>query len=190
MLNLKKYFVVGSVVSLGVCSLISTCYSESEMQGRMEEKLPTRVTTEAGERITFMGLNGGASNPIGNMGTTSEVAVVVGAQPEMGVGLGGELSTTRLDDLDKSQRTALLGQVEYKFGGDIPVARHSYFAVGAGPAVVKTQVKWAIAPAVGFDIPLSNKVHDTVSLGLNAKYMGVTNSPDAYVGSAAVKYWY
>lgn len=190
MLNLKKYFVAGSLVSLGVCSLVSTCYSQSEMQGRMEETLPARSSTETGERISYMGLSGGASNPIGDLNTSAEMAVGIGAQPEMGVGFGGELSTTRLDDPEENQRTALLGQVAYKLGGDVPVARHSYFSVGAGPAVVKTQIKWAIAPAVGFDIPLTNKVHDTISLGLNAKYMGVTSSPDAYVGSAAVKYWY
>lgn len=190
MLNLKKYFVVGSVISLGVCSLASTCFAEGEMQGKMEEKLPARVSTETGERITYMGLSGGASNPIGDLKTTPEMAVATGAQSEMGVGFGGELSTTRLDDPERNQRTALLGQVSYKIGGDVPVARHSYFSVGAGPALVKTQVKWAVSPAVGFDIPLTNKVHDIVSLGLNAKYMGVTSSPDAYVGSAAVKYWY
>lgn len=190
MLSFKKYFVTGSVLSFGVCSLISTCYSQSEMGGRMEEKLPTREYVEPSEKISFMGLSGGASIPVDNFGTTPEMGVSIGAHPDKGVGFGAELNTTRLDDIDKNQRTILLGQAAYKIGEDIPVAQNSYIAIGAGPAIVKTQVKWAVSPSVGFDIPLTNKVHDVVSLGLNAKYTGVTSSPDAYVGSAIVKYWY
>lgn len=189
MIGLKKCLLFGSVLSLGA-SMIGSGYAQEEMQGRMEEKLPTHVTHEVGERIGFMGLNGGVSNPIGKIGSTAEMAIVAGAQPETGVGYGGELSSTRLDDQDKTMRTTLLAQAAYKFGGDTPVVRNTYMSIGAGPSIVKTQVKFAVSPQVGFDIPLTNKVHDTVSLGLNAKYIGVTNSPDAYVGSAAVKYWY
>jgi hypothetical protein len=50
----------------------------------------------------------------------------------------------------------------------------------------------AIAPVIGFDIPLSRsrQTHDIFSFGFNVKYIGISNSPDSYVSNAVVKYWY
>lgn len=190
MINLKKISKCFCLLSVSIISSISIGFAQSEVQGSMEDRLPVKSFTDSSENIVFMGLTGGANNPVGPFKSSSEIGLVVGAQPELGIGYGGEVNTTRLDDADRTQRTLVLAQMAYKLGGDIPVLRRSYIALGAGPAIVKSQAKWAIAPAIGFDIPLNNQIHKTVSIGLNAKYVGITNSADSYVGSAAVKYWY
>jgi hypothetical protein len=190
MFTFKKKIAVLSLVAFGSFPFASVCYSQNDMQGRMEDKIQPPSISEKSPSIAFMGITGGANNSIGDSKTGAEIGVVAGSQQESGLGFGGEVNTTRMNDFDRTQRTSVLAQMAYKFGGDVAVAKDSYLAVGIGPAIVKNQIKWAVAPAVGFDIPLKNKVHDTVSLGLNAKYVGVTNSPDSYVGSAVVKYWY
>jgi len=189
MFTAKKSYVFSSLLVLGVLASVDVSYAQGDSEGRMEERVSPSSYAEKNEYVPYMGLTGGVNNP-SDYSSTAELGVVGGIQPEMGVGVGGEINTTSLDDTDRTQRTIALAQAAYKFGGDVPVARNSYFAIGAGPAFVKTQVKWAIAPAVGFDIPITTKTRDTVSLGVNAKYVGVTNSVDSYVGSAAVKYWY
>jgi hypothetical protein len=169
---------------------VNTCFAQYENQGTMEEKMPSSGTGERSEKIIYMGLVGGGENPNGPLRTETQVGIVAGAQYLSGVSYGAEVNTTKLDDVSRSQRTIATVQSGYKMGGDIPLLKDVYVAVGAGPAFVPDHVRWAIAPVVGFDIPLSKKMHEFVSIGLNAKYVGVTNSPDSYVGSAAVKYWY
>jgi hypothetical protein len=186
MSNSKKKITVASVV-LGIFLFNNACYSQSEM----EEKLPNRSVVDEGENRIYMGVSGGVNSPAGsNIATSTEVGVSVGHQPEMKPGIGVEVTNSQLQDSDKYQRTSVMAQSAYKIGGDIPLGRTSYMGLGAGPIFVKNKVRWAIAPALGFDIPLNNRTHDVVSLGLNAKYVGVTKSVDSYVGSATVKYWY
>lgn len=184
MLKKKSLFIVGLLLSTG------GCLAESEMQGRMEEKMEPWSAKSTSAYIYNMGLTGGGENPNGVFRTKTQLGVVANSQQIEGAGFGAEVNTTQLDDADKTRRTLALAQAAYRMGGDIPLIKDTYVAVGAGPAFVKSKVRWAVAPAVGFDVPLNNKIHETISLGLNARYVGVNSSPDSYVGSAAVKYWY
>jgi hypothetical protein len=179
-----------SLLIITLLAGVNTCFAQYENQGRMEEKMPTSAAAERSEKFVYMGIIGGGENPNGSLGTAAQVGLVAGSQFVSGLGYGGEVNTTQLDDADKTRRTITTAQVAYRMGGEVPLFKDSYAALGAGPAFVKSKVRWAVAPAVGFDVPLSRRNHETVSLGLNAKYVGVTSSPDSYVGSAVVKYWY
>jgi hypothetical protein len=190
MVSFKKIFKNNSMIVL--CSLlsVSTCYAQYSSEGKMEEKLPSKEAVEPGESTAYMGISGGINSPVGDVAQSPEASVAVGFFPVTNLDVGAEVSSARLDDSLKRQRTTLVAKTAYKIGGDTPVVSGTYLGVGAGPTMISDKLEWAVAPVVGIDLPLSEKKHNIVSLGLNAKYVGMTNSPDSYVGSAALKYWY
>lgn len=181
--SLKKIIIV-----FGFFSSINVCYSQQE---RMEERLIAPKPRQEGHSEYFVGLIGGVNSPVSSdIASSAEGGVSLAYQPGGALGLGAEVTTSELKDADRSQRVTTLIQTAYRVGGDIPIIRGSYLGVGAGPTYLDSKLEMAVAPMIGFDIPLSSQVHDIVSLGLNAKYIGINNSPDSYVGNAAIKYWY
>jgi hypothetical protein len=142
-----------------------------------------------------IGLNAGINSPnAGNASDSPEFGINVGLQPKSPISVGAEVSTTTIDNNNNDndyQRTTALMKGNYNFGGDIPIIRTSYVGAGAGPVFVDGKIEWAIAPQAGFDIPLNNrKLHDIISLGVNAKYLAISDEDDAGVLSGVVKYWY
>ncbi len=186
---LKKWLVLALLTS-SVTGFAQTLGERMDRVGnRMEGTFPEVRAPESDEYRLHMGLSGGINNPE-DLDSSAEYGINVGFQPWVPFGVAAELTTTELDNFDQDQRTTLLAKGTYNMGGDIPVLRHSWIGAGVGPTVVDDKFEWVVAPTVGFDIPLANKVHDVISLGLNAKYMFVSDNPDSLVAAAAVKYWY
>ena len=139
-----------------------------------------------------MGLTAGINNTRNVSDTTGETGVNVGFQPLIPFGLGFELSTSRFDTEDDQsyKRVTALGKATYNFGGDIPVLRDAYVGGAAGPVFLSGRTEFGAAPLVGFDIPLATKKRDYVSLGLNTRYLYVTDAPNSLITNAAVSYWF
>lgn len=157
---------------------------------RMEGTFPeVRAVEDKDEYKLHMGLTAGLNDPKG-VDSSPEFGINVGFQPIVPFGLSLDASTSKLDDGSDEQRTTVLANGTYNFGGDIPVLKSSYLGVGGGPVIVDEKFEWAVAPVLGFDIPLTNKTHDYLSVGLNAKYLFVSDTPDSFITAAAVKYWY
>lgn len=176
------------LIGFGIFSSVSVCYSQGHM---MEEKLFVPEPSELGQSEYFMGLTGGVNSPVAtDIASSPEGGVSMAYQPGSALGLGAEITTSQLKDAERNQRVTALIQTAYKVGGDIPVVRGTYLGVGAGPSYLNSKLEIAVAPMIGFDVPLSSQAHNIMSVGLNAKYIGITNSPDSYVGNAAFKYWY
>jgi len=163
-------------------------FAEAELQGT----LPDVKRADTIDEYKFhMGLAAGVSSPEGSQDATPEFGVDVGFQPVIPFGFGLEGSTTELDNGANTQRTNLFARATYNFGGEVPVLRSSYLGVAAGPTFLENaNTEWTVAPLIGFDIPLAKKAHDVITLGLNGKYAFISNTPDAVIATAAVKYWY
>jgi len=170
---------------------ISGFAQEMETAGKTEGTFPeVRQVEQKDDYKLHMGLNGGVHVPEGNANSTPEFGISVGYQPYIPFGLGAEVNTAKLDDGSDDQRTSVFARGTYNFGGDVAVLKNSWVGVLGGPVIIGDNFEWGWAPTLGFDIPLSDQAHDFISLGLNAKYMFVSDSPDAFSAAAAVKYWY
>lgn len=192
MSKFKNIISLGKLVSvLGLIISIPAFTQDYMEDGRLEERITEESTAEKVLSKMYLGVGGGVNSPVGDMDTSAEVRVNVGYYPIVSLGVGLEMNTTELEDAGNNTRTNLLLNGAYRVGGDIPVIRTSYISVGAGPVFDSSKSdEWAVAPTIGFDIPLSSRVHNVVSLGLNARYVGISNTDDSYVGSAEVKYWF
>lgn len=183
-------FKVLLAVGLIVGSVSGFAQTREEAEDRIKGSFPELRPVEAKDQYKIhMGLTAGVNSPNGDAESSPEVGLNVGFAPYIPFGLGAEITTAELDDTDV-QRTQVLARGTYNFGGDIPVLRYSYAGVGVGPMFVSDKVEWTIAPLAGFDIPLSNKTSDFISLGLSAKYSYTTGTQDAFSAGAALKYWY
>lgn len=164
----------------------------SEQNSSSTFPAPTPVESQEEFKV-HMGMNLGFTTPEGSHDTTPNLGVEVGYQPYIPYGLGGELFTSQIDaDTGKDeQRTALLARGTYNFGGEAPVIRNSWVGLGAGPVYADGVWEVGVAPAVGFDIPVTRINNQDLSLGANAKFLVTsTDSPDAFMANFAVKYWY
>lgn len=179
------------LLSLAVLSSASLyAQTPEEAENRLRSSLPDLRPVEEKEQYKIhMGLTAGVSSPNGDAESSPEVGLNIGFSPYIPFGLGAEITTAELDDTD-TQRTQVLVRGSYNFGGDIPVLRHSYVGVGAGPMFVSDKVEWTIAPLAGFDIPLTAQTTDFLSLGLSARYLYTTETQDSFSGGLALKYWY
>lgn len=140
------------------------------------------------------GVTSGISSPERDeISNSAAFGLDVGYQPTENFGLGLDAFTTRQDDAFEEQRTTGLFNAKYVIGGDIPVINKTYIGAGAGPIFVSNKVRWAGAPMLGFDVPLSSKTSDYLSLGANAKYIFTTDNADApreLASALALKYWF
>ncbi len=160
---------------------------------KMEGTFPEVRAAQSKDDLRFhMGLTAGVNSPDSNLDNdeSAEYGINVGFQPLVPFGVGAEITTTELDDGTNDQRTSVLARGTYNFGGDIPILKNMWLGAAGGPVIIDNKFEWAVAPTAGFDIPLSTKMHDVISIGLNAKYMYISNVPDSLVAAAAVKYWY
>jgi hypothetical protein len=139
------------------------------------------------------GVLGGMQDPDGKNDPAAEYGLDIGMQPYIPIGIGAELSTSSNDDLT---RTKLLPRATYNFGGGIPIINRSYIGAAAGAVwdsdtEVGEGMHFAWAPVLGFDIPFGSVTNNTVSLGLQGKYLAVEgDAPDAVIVDGAVKYWF
>lgn len=188
---MKKFFIIGALLSS--YSLYAAQHTAAD---RVEGSFPELKKSAADEQAYSMGLTAGVNSPEGTTDDTGEAGVTLGFQPYVPFSLGLDVSTSRFNDGDDQsyKRVSALGTGAFNFGGDIPVLRHSYIGAGAGPLLLSNsnsdQLEWGFAPLAGFDIPLSQRAHDVISLGVNAKYLITTDTPDSMIAQGVVKYWF
>lgn len=154
--------------------------------------IPHKVTNQDDYRLHF-GFLGGLNIPEGNNKTTPEVGFDFGFQPYVPYSAGIELTTSDFGGSRSLQkRTTFLFKSAYNFGGDTPIIKYSYVGMGLGPTFLRSGTEMAIAPMMGFDIPLQGVTHHQEwSLGLYVKYLWVTTTdPDSLVTLASLKYWF
>ncbi len=154
--------------------------------GTMSEEKNTKLS----EQKWRAGITSGFNSPKGDIATTPEFGITTAFQPWGQVGLGLDAGTSKLDDASQAQRTTVFVNALYNVGGDIPVLRTSYLGAGGGPVFKSSKVYWGYGPVAGFDIPFNQKTHETLSLGLTAKYIINTDTPDSLAAAAAIKYWF
>ena len=91
-------------------------------------------------------------------------------------------------DIDQ---TSVMLRGTYNFGGTNFFLRNTYAGVVAGSVFKSSHSDIAAGPVLGFDLPFSEKAHDYITLGANAKYLAINgNDPDNLTINGAVKYWY
>lgn len=155
-----------------------------------------RPLSEWSESRPHVGLIAGLAAPEGSFRSTTEYGIEAGYQPYIPFGLGAELThlRTRSDVDELLDRTTLLLKGTYNFGGTTPIIKDSYVGLGFGAIAKNDGTDLAMAPLVGFDIPLKDatqKGREFFSLGAHAKYVVVSsNDPDALSVNAVLKYWY
>lgn len=182
-----------------ICALLSSYSLYAEHRGtadKVEGTFPELKKSSADNMAYSMGLTAGVNSPESTNDDTGVAGAIVGFQPIVPLGLGLEVNTSRFNNGDDQnyKSIATLARATYNFGGDIPVIRHSFLGAAGGPLFLSNsntdQVEWGIAPLAGFDIPLAERKRDVISLGLDAKYLITTDTPDAVVAQGAVKYWF
>lgn len=181
-----------------VCAVLSTSvYAEYHGKAdKVEGTFPELKKSPADEMAYSMGLTAGVNAPESTNDDTGVAGAIIGFQPVAPLGLGLEVNTSRFNNGDDQnyKSIATLARATYNFGGDIPVIRDSFLGAAGGPLFLSNsntdQTEWGIAPLAGFDIPLAERKRDVISLGLDAKYLITTDTPDAIVAQGAVKYWF
>lgn len=185
-LLLALSMVTGSVVSFAQSDM------SSPIESRVEGTFPELKPTEEGQRKYSAGVVSGVNSPKGPDASSTEFGVIVQYQPYTSMTAGVSANTTRLNTDNDVRQTNVLFRSAYNFGGDIPIIKSSFIGVGVGPLFVSNRVRWAGAPIIGFDIPLAKKTKDYLSLGLEAKYLFITNTdvPNLFASALALKYWF
>ncbi len=177
-----------------LCLLATSAFSAYAQEATVGTFPEPKEVSNRSEQKVHMGLNLGVNNPAGGYDTSLGMGVDVGYQPYIPYGVGAEIFTADMDRNNVNnddQRTAALARGTYNFGGEIPVIRHSFVGVGVGPVLTGGIIDIGFAPLTGFDIPVADLNGSALTLGANIKYLYTTSeTADAFMTSAAVKYWY
>jgi len=183
---MNKFFI-----GLAMLSVSAVTFAQGDtMDNRVSGTMPEGKYEEGRNYKWNMGFASGINSPKGEITSSAEYGVNAGFQPAKQLAVGVDVSSSKLDDANQHQRTTGLVSAAYVIGGDVPVIRNTYIGAGGGPIFIDNKVKWAYAPLVGFDVPLKERAHDYMSLGLAAKYLINQDTPDSLSAGAAVKYWF
>ena len=164
----------------------------TEVRAQQNSMVKPRPIANASEWKPHVGFLVGAAQPESSGKTASEVAIDVGFQPYIPFGLGAEVSHSRIDNGNSTQeRNTIWAKGNYSFGGATPVLKNSYVGVALGVVFKPDGTSLAVAPLLGFDIPMKEMAQGMFSLGANMKYAIVAdNELDTLILSGVVKYWY
>jgi hypothetical protein len=189
---MNKIFLALVILTASSVGHAQPYINESNPENRVEGNLPTSRYYDMSENKWNAGITSGVNSPTGSQTSSAEFGVIIGMQPTTNVGTAIEANSTRFEKNNEVQQTNVLLRMAYTMGGDVPVLRNLFVGVGAGPVFIPERIRWAGAPLVGLDIPLSSKSRDYLSLGLEAKYIFVTSTdvPDQFASTLAVKYWF
>ncbi len=189
---MHKILFVFALLTCSVASMAQSYEDDSKSEAKVEGRFPELKEGEGSEMNWSAGVISGVNSPKGDATSSAEYGLIINYQPMMNVTAGIEANTTRLSTSNDVRQSNVLLRSTYNFGGDIPVIKSSFVGVGVGPVFISNRVRWAGAPLIGFDIPLSSKSHDYLSLGLEAKYLFITNTdvPDLFASALALKYWF
>ncbi len=179
------------IAVLGFASLLAALNASAQESGRSVLTDP-RPVAESSEWKPHFGVLVGASQPEGSGVTAGEVGIDIGYQPFIPYGLAAEISHARIDDGTESKdRTTLWAKGTYNFGGDYDIIRYSYIGAGLGVVAKSDGTSVAIAPILGFDVPLRVDELAGFSLGASSKYAVVSDGEvDTFSLAAVAKYWY
>jgi len=143
-----------------------------------------------------LGVKLGIADPEGSADAAAEVSATIGFQPVIPFSVGLESSFVKFnDDPSGLERTSLMVYGNYNFGGDIPIIKHSYVGVSAGPAWENEKNDEGLAlvwvHTIGFDQPLTSLTREPLTIGASASYLISTRStPDSLNLAGVIKYWY
>ncbi len=141
-----------------------------------------------------LGLIAGTVVPEGSYDPGAGYGVDIGFQPYIPLSAGLEITQSRNEgrqELEDIKQTAVLLKGAYNFGGNHFLLKNSYAGLAVGQVYKSGHTDIAGAPLVGFDIPLSEKTRNFLTLGASAKYLIINgNDPDVLNINGAVKYWY
>lgn len=190
---MKHLIKIATAVALSLClGAIANAQDNDNTEGRSSTFVKPDKPENTDEWRTHLGIVGGYVESDGNYDPTVEYGLDMGWQPYIPFGVGAELTTSSTDELT---RTKLLGRATYNFGGTIPVINRSYIGAAVGPSWDSDSdtegLHLAWGPLLGFDIPFKEVTHETLSLGMQAKYLVVEgDSPDSLIINGAMKYWF
>lgn len=143
-----------------------------------------------------LGVAAGWSQPEGSYQSSGVYSIEYGIQPYIPFSYTIKGLFAEYIDGDTSfNRTSLILEGKYNFGGTIPLIKYSYVGLGLGPAwedgSVDDGLALAFYPQVGFDWPLKKWLGEPISLGMNANYLISSRSTaDTFNLTGVVKYWY
>lgn len=151
-----------------------------------------RAVEKSSEWKPHVGFLVGATMPEGSGDSSSEFGVDVGYQPYIPFGLGAEFIHSDVDvGNEKQERNTIWVKGTYNFGGTIDILKESYVGLGVGAVIKSGEAAAAVAPLIGFDIPIGDRQAGYFSLGANARYAIVSNNDiDTFSLNGIVKYWY
>ncbi len=183
---MNKY--VGAFVS----TLIFSVSAFSADQAKQSVLPQPRPVAESSEWKPHFGVLLGAALPERSGVGASEVGIDIGYQPYIPYGLGAEFIHSRIDDTEKvADRNTLWLKGTYNFGGTQPLIKNSYVGLGLGGVFKSDGTSAAVAPLIGFDIPLKQEDGKTFTLGMNSRYAIVADDEvDTFSLTGVLKYWY
>lgn len=151
-----------------------------------------RPVAQSSEWRPHFGVILGAAQPERSGITANEVGIDVGYQPYIPYGLGAELIHSRIDDRNEiADRNTIWLKGTYNFGGTQTVIKDSYVGLGLGAMFKSDKTAAAIAPLIGFDIPVNEDGGKTLTLGMNSRYAVIAGDEvDTFSLSGVLKYWY
>lgn len=152
-----------------------------------------RPVMESSEWRPHVGLVGGVASTEANGDTYGEYGIDVGYQYYIPYSLGAEYTHSRASTSTGDQnRDTVWIKGTYNFAGDNAFIRNSYAAIAVGAVFTTAETSAAIAPILGFDIPLKEAgSRSFFSVGANTRYAFIgNNNDDSYSLSGVVKYWY
>ena len=163
-----------------------------------QEKDPRSVVTnprpvqEVAEFRPHLGLIVGVSRPEGSGQESSDLGVDFGYQAYIPFSLGVEYFRSRIDDGNEiKDRNTVWLKSTYNFGGTIPVLNHSYAGLALGAVFNSDKTSAALAPVIGFDIPVTDMERGFLSLGATARYAVISDGElDTFSLGGVVKYWF
>ena len=182
---------------LPVLAIIIFAFSlQAQAQTKKETGASTlpkpRPVAESSEWKPHVGVMAGVAVPSGSGKSKAEMGLDVGYQYYIPFSLGAEYMHSEVDTgSETNDRDALMVKGSYNFGGDQEFIRNSYAALAVGAVFTPDGTAAALAPILGFDIPIKRSEDKYFSLGANTRYTFVSdNETDTYSLTGVVKYWY
>lgn len=201
-MNFKNTFFLKTTKLITCTALVSiplTSFAVNQDNGLNAIIAEPRPIETKSEYKPHLGALTGIDTPEGNYQSSAEYGMTIGYQPYIPFSIGAEFSHSKNNvssgdsaaDLD---RTKLLMNVAYNFGGHIPVISKSYVALAVGPMLESTNSSDSVVigtmPNAGFDMPFNIK-DNSVSLGLNARYLiSSSGASNTFSLNAMAKYWF
>lgn len=185
---------MNKILQLGALAFSTVCLTLTVHAANSGKSVLTqpRAVENTSEWRPHVGILVGAQQPEGSGPTASEFGLDVGYQPYIPYGLAAEYNHARIDDgFQTKNRDTLWLKGTYNFGGTAAVIKDSYAGVGVGAVFKSDGTALAIAPVIGFDIPMDIGDRNFISLGASSKYAIVSdNEVDTLSLAGVLKYWY